>query len=287
MKFTKMHGSGNDFVIVNGIEENLDIQLQVERLCDRHYGIGADGIIVILPSEKADCRIRIFNADGSEAEMCGNGIRCAGKYLYEKKLVEKLHQRIETKAGIRDLTLGVHGNIVESVTVDMKSPILYPAEIPVDFPGNRCVMEPLKLKSGESYSVTAVSMGNPHAVIFVEDPDRLEISNVGREIEEHEKFPLRTNVEFVRVVNRREIRMRVWERGVGETYACGTGACAAVVASILNHLTDNEVFVKLKGGKLFVRWDRWKDQVLMTGDAIHVFEGEIKINEKKGTREDV
>lgn len=281
MKFTKMQGTGNDFVIVNGMEETADIQLLAERLCDRRYGIGADGVIVILPSELADCRIQIFNPDGSEAEMCGNGIRCVGKYLFEKRLVEKLHQRIETKAGLRDLTLGVHRDRVESVAVDMKSPILYPGEIPADFPGNRAVMEEIILENEERIQVTCVSMGNPHAVVFVENPDSVNLEETGRMIETHPCFPMKTNVEFVKVKDRRNLSMRVWERGVGETNACGTGACAAAAAAVLNHLTDDEVFVKLKGGKLFVRWDRWKDRMIMTGTAFHVFEGEIKINEKE------
>ncbi len=276
MLFTKMQGTGNDFVIVNQIEESVDIQPNVKWICDRHYGIGADGLIVLESSKAADVRMRIFNSDGSEAEMCGNGIRCVGKYLFEKNIRKKFHLCVETNAGRKEISLGVHEERVETVTVDMGKPILYPREIPAVFPGRDVIMQQLILLDESVYPVTCVSMGNPHAVIFVEDPDDIDIEKVGAQIEKDPHFPLRTNVEFARCEDRRNIRMRVWERGVGETHACGTGACAVVVAAILNHLTDDEVSVKLKGGNLFIQWDRWKEKVLLTGTAETVFEGKLE-----------
>ena len=277
MHFTKMQGTGNDFVIINQVEEAVDIQPKVKEICDRHFGVGADGVITLEPSCAADIRMRIFNPDGSEAEMCGNGIRCVGKYIYEKKIGKKFHFCVETKAGLRDISLGVHEGVVETVTVDMGSPVLYPWEIPADFPGKDVIMQQLVLLDGDVYPVTCVSMGNPHAVIFVENPDGIDIERIGAQIEKDPHFPQRTNVEFALCEDRRNIHMRVWERGVGETYACGTGACAVTVSAILNHLTDDEVSVQLKGGRLFIRWDRWKEKVLLTGSAQIVFEGEMKI----------
>lgn len=277
MRFTKMQGIGNDFVIIERSDEISDYGMIAKELCNRHYGIGADGVIILTPSKTADVRMQIYNADGTEAEMCGNGIRCVGKYIYEKKNIKKFHPTIETKAGIKNLTLHVNGEVVDQIVVDMGCPILYPKEIPVEFKGKDVISQQLILANSVVYPVTCVSMGNPHAVIFGDDIHTIDIESVGRAVEKDQHFPNGTNVEFAVCENRRNITMRVWERGVGETEACGTGACAVVVASILNHLTDDEVFVKLKGGELFIRWDRWKNIVFLAGSAETVFEGEIKI----------
>ncbi|MCL6561126.1 MAG: diaminopimelate epimerase [Firmicutes bacterium] len=272
MQFVKMHGLGNDFVVVRARRVLPGAEELARRVCDRHFGIGADGLVFVLPSEKADLRMRIFNPDGSEAEMCGNAIRCVAKYVYENGLHKKTELRVETGAGIMVPRLRVSGEEVTEVEVDMGEPILEREMIPVAGPPGRVLSEPL-LVDDEVFRITAVSFGNPHCVIFLPDVASLKLNVVGPKIENHPAFPKRTNVEFVQVLSTKAIRVRVWERGAGETLACGTGACASVVAAFLNGLTERKVKVSLPGGDLLVFWDE-KNHVYMTGPATEVFRGE-------------
>lgn len=284
MKFTKMHGCGNDYVYVNLFEEKLDDPARVSTyVSDRHFGIGSDGLITIGPSDKADFRMRIYNADGSEAEMCGNGIRCVAKYVYDHKLTDKTEISVETGAGIKYLTLYVEEGKVSQVRVDMGEPILTPGDIPVvkadgsayddDY---RVIDEPISV--GErKWRMTCVSMGNPHAVVFVDDVAGFELEKYGPLFENHKMFPKRTNTEFVEILSRNEAKMRVWERGSAETWACGTGTCATVMACILNKKTDNKVLVHLRGGDLTIEYIPETNHVFMTGPATEVFSGEIDI----------
>lgn len=278
MKFTKMHGIGNDYVYVNCFEERLENPAQISRfISDRHCGIGGDGLILIGPSEVADFQMRIYNADGSQAEMCGNGVRCVGKYVYDRGLTKKTTVTVETLGGIKTLELHVEQGTVRSVTVDMGLPILAPEKIPVQGTGERFLNIPVTV-DGREYHVTAVSMGNPHAVVFVPDTASLDLPCIGPLFENLEIFPERTNTEFVEVIDRDTLRMRVWERGSGETMACGTGACATLVASVLNGKCQREATVKLLGGDLQIRWDETNDHVYMTGPATIVFDGEIDLD---------
>ncbi len=275
MKFTKMHGCGNDYVYVNLFEEKVEDPAAVSiTVSDRHFGIGSDGLITIGPSDVADFRMRIYNADGSEAEMCGNGIRCVAKYVYDHKLTDKTDISVESGAGIKYLTLYVENDKVQQVRVDMGEPILEPAQIPVVAEGEKVVDEPIEV-CGQTWNMTCVSMGNPHAVVFVEDTEHFELEKYGPYFENHERFPKRTNTEFVQVLSRTEANMRVWERGSAETWACGTGTCATVMACILNGKTDDKVLVHLRGGDLTIEYDRATNHVFMTGPATEVFEGEI------------
>ena len=277
MKFTKMHGCGNDYVYVNCFEETVEDPEQVARfVSDRHFGIGSDGLILICPSEVADFRMRMFNADGSEGEMCGNGIRCVAKYVYDYGLTDKTSIRVQTGGGIKELELTVKDGRVALVKVNMGAPILEPARIPIDLESDRVVDQPIEV-DGKTVSITGVSMGNPHAVVFVEDTKSLDLEKIGPSYEHHPLFPARINTEFVQVLNRHEINMRVWERGSGETLACGTGTCASVVACVLNGLTEPEVDVHLLGGDLHIFYDRKEDTVWMTGPATVVFDGEIDL----------
>lgn len=277
MKFTKMQGLGNDYIYVNGETERIDnLSASAKVLSDRHYGIGADGLILIQKSEIADFKMEMYNSDGSRGEMCGNGIRCVGKYVYDKQLTDKTDLTIETLAGIRDLQLQVVDKKVISVKVDMGKPILAAREIPMLIPKTLCINEPIQILE-KTYCLTGVSMGNPHVVLFVDCADSFPVEEIGRLLEHSYLFPNRVNVEFVEIMDRDTIKMRVWERGSGETLACGTGACAAVVASVLNHYTENQVTVKLLGGDLEIEWDREKDTVYMTGPAEMVFDGEIEL----------
>lgn len=277
MKFTKMHGIGNDYVYVNCFKERLENPAQISRfVSDRHCGIGGDGLILIGPSEVADFQMRIYNADGSQAEMCGNGVRCVGKYVYDRGLTKKTTVTVETLGGIKTLELHVEQGTVRSVTVDMGLPILAPEKIPVQGTGERFLNIPVTV-DGREYHVTAVSMGNPHAVVFVPDTASLDLPRIGPLFENLEIFPERTNTEFVEVIDRDTLRMRVWERGSGETMACGTGACATLVASVLNGKCQREATVKLLGGDLQIRWDETNDHVYMTGPATIVFDGEIDL----------
>ncbi len=273
MKFTKMQGLGNDYVYVNCFEETLNNPGETAvRVSDRHFGIGADGLIMINPSGNADFEMEMYNADGSRGEMCGNGIRCVAKYVYDYGLTDKTHISIETLGGIKYVDLIVEDGKVRLVKVDMGSPVLETEKIPVRGVGERAVNAPIQV-DGREYRMTAVSMGNPHAVVFVDDVKGLELEKTGPFFENHECFPKRVNTEFVRVLDRKTVEMRVWERGSGETLACGTGACAAAVACVLNNLTEEAVTVKLLGGDLQIQWDRKKDKVYMTGPAAVVFDG--------------
>lgn len=278
MKFTKMHGTGNDYIYVNGFEEKIDNPNEASvRWSDRHKGIGSDGLVLILPSETCDFRMRMFNADGSESEMCGNASRCIGKYVYDKGMTSKTEITLETLAGVKVLKLfpGSDGKI-DKVTVDMGEPELDGRAIPTIYNDKLIINKPVKFGSDLSYNITAVSMGNPHAVIFTQGIDQLDLPVIGPRIENSSIFPNRTNTEFIEVENGRKIKMRVWERGSGETMACGTGACAAVVASVLNGLTDTKVDVELLGGTLTIEWDRTTNHVFLTGNAVTVFEGETE-----------
>jgi len=274
MKFTKMQGLGNDFILVNCLNEQLagDFEAFARRLCDRHYGIGADGLILILPSETADIRMRIFNSDGSEPEMCGNGIRCFARFVYEGDIVKKQTMRVETLAGVIIPEVILEGDHVVSVRVDMGEPRLERNVIPMTGPAGKVVNEPLVVDE-TTYKITCVSMGNPHCITFVSDVEEVPIGVIGPKMENHQVFPRRTNVEFIQVLNRNEVNMRVWERGAGETLACGTGACATGVACILNDLTDRTVTVHLAGGDLLIEWAE-NNHVNMTGPAEYVFRGE-------------
>ena len=275
MKFTKMEGLGNDYIYVNCFQEKVE---QPQKLAiqysDRHFGIGSDGLILIMPSEVADFRMDMYNSDGSQAEMCGNGIRCVGKYVYDYGLTQKTQITVETLAGIKTLNLHVEQGKVKLVTVDMGSPILQSSLIPVVSEKPEVVNEPITV-AGTAYHVTCVSMGNPHAVVFVDNVKELPLETIGPEFEHHAWFPRRINTEFVEVLNLHEVNMRVWERGAGETLACGTGACASAVACILNHKTENEIILHLVGGDLKVQWNRDKNRIFMTGPATVVFDGEI------------
>ena len=277
MKFTKMHGIGNDYVYVNCFEESVKNPAEVSKfVSDRHFGIGSDGLILISPSAIADFRMNIYNADGSQAEMCGNGIRCVAKYVYDYGLTDKTEISVETLAGIKYLRLQVENGKVASVEVNMGAPILEPKEIPVTVEESPVVNVPVEVK-GKIYHMTCVSMGNPHAIIFMNNVKDLDIEAIGPYFENHTVFPKRTNTEFVEVLDRNTVNMRVWERGSDETLACGTGACATTVACILNDKTENEVTVHLLGGDLKIRWDREANQVYMTGPATVVFDGEITL----------
>ena len=278
MMFFKMQGLGNDYVYIDctNKKEPIDVKNLSKKLSDRHFGIGSDGLILIHPSDKADFRMEMYNADGSESAMCGNGVRCIAKYVYDYGLTDKTKVELETKAGIKYLDLKVENGKVSMVTVDMGEPILVPRDIPVASDKERVIAEPITV-GGTDYEFTAVSMGNPHAVVFVEDTESIDIEEIGPKFEFHEMFPERVNTEFIQIVDKKRINMRVWERGTGETLACGTGACASVVACVLNGLTDNEVFVHLLGGDLLVKYDQKQNKVFMTGPAVTVFDGEVEI----------
>ena len=274
MHFTKVQGLGNDFILVNCFEEKLDFNkasdLAVD-MCRRRTGIGADGLVLLLPSELADIQMRIFNSDGSEAEMCGNAIRCAARYLYDHNMIAKSKIMVETPAGIIIPELLLENGVVKSVRVDMGEPRLERSEIPMLGRPGRVVGEPLAV-ADLTFNITAVSMGNPHCVIFVPDADEVTLPDIGPSIEKHQSFPRKTNVEFIQVLNRDEIKMRVWERGAGVTMACGTGACAAVVACVLNGLTGRRVTVRLEIGDLFIEWAE-DNHMYMTGPAVEVYTG--------------
>lgn len=273
MNFTKMHGLGNDYVYVNCFREKVENTAELaKKISDRHFGIGADGLILIKPSARADFAMEIYNADGSEAKMCGNGIRCLGKYVYEYGLTKKTNLTVETRSGIRKLTLQTELGKVSSVCVDMGTPRLNAHSIPILSEKDLVLDDSIQVR-GKEYRMTGISMGNPHAVVYVENLSDFPVEEVGRAFEYHPRFPERINTEFCRVLGRGRIEMRVWERGAGETLACGTGACAAVVASVLNDLTDEEVIVKLVGGELLIKWDRSVNHVYMTGPAVRVFDG--------------
>ncbi|MCR4923462.1 MAG: diaminopimelate epimerase [Lachnospiraceae bacterium] len=304
MKFVKMHGIGNDYVYFDTFKENIDNKEEfVKYVSDRHFGIGGDGAIFINPSKEADCEMEMYNADGSRSEMCGNGIRCVGKYLFDNGLTDKTEISVISAGRIKHLSMNkikeeknpytgllygkrTDGFVIDKIRVDMGEAILKPADIPVDLSKTDLILTDknntpdiclnLGLRiDGESLKMTCVSMGNPHAVFFVEDVDNYPLQIKGPLVENHAAFPRRVNAEFVKVLDRKNIQMRVWERGTGETFACGTGACAVAVASILNGFTDNMVTVHLLGGDLVIEWDRGKNRVFMTGSATTVCRGEL------------
>lgn len=277
MRFTKMHGLGNDYVYVNCFKEKVEHPSEVARfVSDRHFGIGSDGLIMINPSKVADFEMEMYNADGSRGEMCGNGIRCVAKYVYDYGLTDKTSISVETLGGIKYLDLTVKDGKVALVKVDMGKPELKPERIPIVSDEERVVNEPI-IVGGMEYRMTGVSMGNPHVVVYVKDLEGVKIEQVGPKFENHERFPKRVNTEFAKVLDRKTVEMRVWERGSGETLACGTGACAVAVASILNGMTEDQVTVKLLGGDLLIEWDQEDDRVYMTGPATVVYDGEIAI----------
>lgn len=280
MKFTKMQGIGNDYVYVNCFEETIADPSAVARfVSDRHFGIGSDGLILVNPSDVADCEMDMYNLDGSQGAMCGNGIRCVAKFAYDHGIVRKKNITVNTKSGIKYLDLNIKDGKVSSVKVNMGSPILTAKMIPVVSDKEQVINQPLDV-NGTVWNITAVSMGNPHAVTYMEDVNSLDIEKVGPMFENHINFPDRINTEFVKVIDRRTLQMRVWERGSGETLACGTGACAVAVASTLNGLVDEDVpiTVKLLGGDLQILWNRQENLVYMTGPATTVFEGEIDLS---------
>ena len=275
MKFTKMQGLGNDYIYVNGFQEEIKAPGEAaKRLSDRHFGVGADGLILIKPSQKADFTMEMYNADGSQGAMCGNGIRCVGKYVYDYGLTDQKEITVETKSGIKALRLTVQDGKVSQVEVDMGEPELAPEKIPVLLEGETVIGREVRVGE-QTYRITCVSMGNPHCVTMVEEVQGLDLAKIGPAFENHAMFPDRVNTEFIRVLDRKNIEMRVWERGSGETLACGTGACAVAVACALIGWTEEEVTVHLLGGDLRIRWDRETNRVFMTGPAVTVFEGEI------------
>ena len=274
LNFTKMQGLGNDYVYIDATKENIENPSELSKyISDRHFGVGSDGLILICSSDKADFRMRMFNSDGSEAEMCGNGIRCVGKFVYEKGLTNKTELEIETLAGIKKLKLNVENGVVKTVRADMGEPIFEAEKIPVicDQKGD---LKKIKLQAyDKQFEVTCVSVGNPHGVIFVKDVDAIDVRKYGQKMENDKAFPQKANIEFIEKLDDHNIRMRVWERGAGETMACGTGACASTVASVLNKITSNQVTVHLRGGSLLIEWNREDNQIYMTGPAEITFEG--------------
>ncbi len=275
IKFTKMQGLGNDYVYIDAINQKIENESSLAQIIsNRHFGIGSDGLILICKSKIADFKMKMFNSDGSEAEMCGNGIRCVGKFVYDKGFTNKTTLKIETLAGIKELKLNLKEGKVDTVKVDMGTPIFEAKKIPVV--SNEEIVRNLELEIyKKKFKFTCLSMGNPHAVTFIENVENLEVEKYGSKIEINEKFPKKTNVEFIEIVNKKHIKMRVWERGAGETLACGTGACASVVAGVTNNLLEEKVTVELLGGRLEIEWNKENKHVYMTGPAVTVFEGRL------------
>ena len=284
IKFTKMQGAGNDYVYINCFDEEVkQPEVLVSKISDRHKGIGSDGLVLIMPSEICDFRMRMFNPDGSESPMCGNASRCVGKYVYDNRLTRKTRISLETKAGIKYLQLFVDAKgKVEKVCVDMGEPILKPSSIPVNLPDEQVLDYVVDFNTEQNavvnsqYAITCVSMGNPHTVIFTKKIERLLLENIGKKIEHYMLFPERTNVEFVEVISPNKAIVRVWERGTGETQACGTGACAVLVAGALTGRLERKATITLPGGNLEIEWNADNNHVYMTGDAVTVFEGEVE-----------
>lgn len=277
MKFTKMHGCGNDYVYVNCFEEEVkNISETAVKISDRHFGVGSDGLVLICPSESCDVKMRMFNSDGSEAEMCGNAIRCVGKYVYDRGIINKTLITVETLGGVKVLDMKLDGSgKVSIVKVDMGEPILKPELVPVKGKGAEPIKD-LKIKvEDKEFTFTCVSMGNPHAVTVIDDVDGFDVAKYGSKVEVNENFPRKTNTEFMEVIDESHLKMRVWERGAGETWACGTGTCATVVSAILNGICkkDTDVSVKLLGGTLVINWSSEDNRVYMTGPAAFVFDG--------------
>ncbi len=275
IKFTKMHGLGNDYIYIDCTTKDLpqDISKIAIKMSDRNFGIGSDGVILICKSNVADFKMRIFNSDGTEAQMCGNGIRCVGKYVYEKGLTNKTNLSIETLAGIKKLKLNLKNGYIYNISVDMGKPILNAENIPVIY--EKEFVKDLKINAmGKEFIFTCVSIGNPHAVCFLNEIDSLNLEKYGNILENDFHFPQKSNIEFIKIIDRNNIKMRVWERGAKETLACGTGACASVVASTINNYTNRTVNVHLKGGRLLVNWNKFDNHIYMVGSATTVFEGE-------------
>lgn len=275
IKFTKMHGLGNDYVYIDAINQKIENESSLAKfVSNRHFGIGSDGLILICKSEVADFKMRMFNSDGSEAEMCGNGIRCVGKFVYEKGLTNKTTVKIETLAGIKTLILNIKDGKVETARVDMGEPILEAEKIPVI--STEKPVKNLELEAeNKKFKFTCVSMGNPHAITIVENTKEFDVEKYGKVLEIDKAFPKKANIEFAQIIDRQNINMRVWERGAGETLACGTGACATAVACNLNGLTDRKVNIELLGGTLNIEWNENDNHVYMTGPAVTVFDGEL------------
>ncbi len=279
MKFTKMQGAGNDYVYVDCTKEELKNPGKIAQIVsDRHFGIGGDGLILIKSSKKADFFMEMYNADGSQGKMCGNGIRCVGKFVYDNGLTDKTTVAIDTLSGIKILELNLENGKVASAKVNMGNPILKAKDIPVISDKEKVIAQDIQIR-GKNYSVTCVSMGNPHAIIYVDSTDDLKIEEIGPYFEKNELFPEQINTEFVQILDRQNLKMRVWERGSGETLACGTGACASLVATVLNGLCDNTATLHLLGGNLKITWDQESDTVYMEGPATTVFTGEIDLDE--------
>ncbi len=277
MKFTKMHGLGNDYIYVNCFTQKVTNPSETAKfVSDRHFGIGSDGLVLIMPSETCDFSMRMFNSDGSEAEMCGNAIRCVGKYVYDNGMTKKSVIKVDTLAGIKILDMKVEDNKVAMVKVDMGEPVLEPSKIPVNSEKELFISQPVIIE-GREFRVTCISMGNPHAVTYVDDVEKFPLEFIGPKMENNSLFPKRINAEFVQVIDRNTLKMRVWERGAGETLACGTGACAVLVSSVLNNISNRCVVVKLLGGDLIIEWNEKDNHVYMTGPATKVFDGEIQI----------
>jgi len=275
LKFTKMHGAGNDYIYIDGLNQKIeDASSLAIHLSNRNFGIGSDGLVIIHTSEVADFRMQMFNSDGSEAEMCGNATRCVGKYVYDNRLTDKREITLETKAGIKYITLLEGDSKARMVTVDMGEPILAPDLIPVNIDEEPVLNYPLDI-DGKIWKISCVSMGNPHAVVFTEGIKNFDLPVLGPKFEKNPIFPKKTNTEFIEVIDRSTLNMRVWERGAGETLACGTGACAAAVAAILNNYCDRKIKIHLLGGDLEIEWCQSNNHVYMTGEAVTVFEGII------------
>lgn len=278
LKFTKMQGAGNDYIYMNGFTQKIDNPSEMAvKLSNRNFGIGSDGLVLILPSDTSDFRMQMFNSDGSEAEMCGNASRCVGKYVYDNGLTTKKEITLETKAGVKYISLLEGNDKARKITVDMGEPILDPVKIPVKVDKDPVLNFPLDI-DGKIWEISCVSMGNPHAVVFTTGIKDLDLSVLGPKFEKHPIFPRKTNTEFIEIVDRQTLNMRVWERGAGETLACGTGACAAAVAAILNGYCDRKIEIHLLGGDLEIEWDQKNNHVYMTGEAVTVFEGELSID---------
>ena len=277
MKFAKMQGCGNDYVYINGFEEKIDVEKKpelVRKLSERHFGIGSDGVIFINPSKIADFEMEMYNADGSRSEMCGNGIRCVAKYVYDKKMVSQAEFTIESFGKIKYITIIEENGKAKLIKVGMGTPELKTEKIPAIYDADEIIAKPIEA-DGQVWEGTCVSMGNPHVVFFVDEVKNMDLESIGPKFENHPMFPNRTNVEFVKVIDKETVEMRVWERGTGETLACGTGCCATAVACILNGKTENKVLVKVLGGEIYVEWDRETNEIYMTGPGEFVFEGEI------------
>lgn len=277
MKFSKMQGCGNDYVYVNCFQEQIsDRPAAAIRVSDRHFGIGGDGMICICPSDRADFKMDMYNADGSRSQMCGNGIRCVAKYVYDKGLTDKTTITVESGGEVKTLWLNVENGAVSTVRVCMGKPEFVPAKIPVAAPGESFIQQPVEVL-GKTWSVSCVSMGNPHAVVFVDSTKELDLETIGPAFENHPLFPERVNTEFIEVVDEKNLNMRVWERGSGETLACGTGATASLAIAALVGKTGNSATLHLLGGDLFIEWDREADLLYMTGPAAFTFEGETDL----------